>query len=114
MNMLRRGRKHYVTATVAVLLSVGAAVLVTMKWRPEPASWDPTTAMAASGDRTGKIVLKHGDTCQTLTFDNDTGKVSAVASTCPDVTPVDAAGLPIPAGTTRRLNAISGSFGNGR
>ncbi len=112
--MLHR-KKHYVTATVAVLLSVGAALLVAMKWRQEPASWAPPTAsVAVAGDRTGKIILKHGDTCQTLKFDNDTGQVSALAGSCPDATPLDATGVPIPAGTTRRLNAISDSFGNDR
>jgi hypothetical protein len=65
---------------------------------------------SANEQRLGKITVERGDEkCEQLAFDNYTGQIISGSKPCVSSVPRDR-GVPIPAGTMHRLDAISKSF----
>jgi len=104
----RRRREKIVLVLLLLALGLGLAVGAAIG----PASMLETSgpsATSASEQRTGSILVGHADRCRQRTFDNDTGRFLEASKPCDGVR-LDSNGLPIPAGTARRLDAISKSF----
>jgi hypothetical protein len=73
----------------------------------------PTSAQGSDSDaRTAKITWElPGSRCRQMEFNNDTGEMLDTGKPCGTAAvPLDSKGVPAPAGTARRLEAISKAF----
>jgi hypothetical protein len=112
--MLSRARKLDLTAMGAIAVLLGAMAFV---WFQQ--GWPFSSAVRFSGrveaspDRTGTILMDRGGGCEKLTFDNESGHITA-SGLCGGPAPAAGQAYPVPppAGTMRRLGAISKSFGH--
>ena len=94
---------------VAILFFAGLGCLtLAVIWATSlraPIRPGPADLLSSQDGRVGRIVATANGRCQQSTFDNDTAYVSNVGTPCSSHD-----GEPIPAGTARRLDAISRSF----
>jgi hypothetical protein len=93
---------------VSLFLAGLGCLILAVIWATSPRALIPLRAadLPLSQDgRVARVVATANGRCQQSTFDNDTAYVSNVGTPCssPD-------GEPVPAGTARRLDAISRSF----
>jgi hypothetical protein len=66
---------------------------------------------AAEASRTGTIVLQTDrNQCESMTFDNDSGRTIENLKPCANNVVRDTRGNPVPLGTLHTLDAISKSF----
>jgi hypothetical protein len=94
---------------LAVLFFAGLGFLtLAVIWATSPRapiSLRPADLLASQDGRVARVVATANGRCQQSTFDNDTAYVSNVGTPCSSHD-----GEPVPAGTARRLDAISRSF----
>jgi hypothetical protein len=70
----------------------------------------PAATAMPERDRTARITTNSdGNGCSQQIFDNQSGRMFRSQKPC-DMTEYDANGVPVPAGTIHRLDAISKSF----
>lgn len=95
-----------------MLIAVAAKLLVPVLLRDtvNTASESSDVAQTKSATESQGIIVLQPDEgqCVTMKFNNDTGSFNA-SSPCPKV-PLDPSGVPIPLGTSHRLDAIRRSF----
>lgn len=87
-------------------------VVATMSPKSVTATNSPpaATAMPERDIRTARITRNSdGNGCSQQIFDNQSGRMFQSQKPC-DMTEYDANGVPVPAGTIHRLDAISKSF----
>jgi hypothetical protein len=112
----RRQRRYAVMVSVGfgVLLSVGVVVGISKYQSLKASRALPPSNFAKDDIQKGKITFNvAGDRCRQIEFGSDTGRVTEIREMnkpCEE-SAVDQAGLPKPAGTIHRLDAISKSFG---
>jgi len=107
----RRRELRYALITIGVSLAALCVIVVLAVTAGLPSLFgsgasSPATIPASPAEpRIGNIVFEPtADRCRQLSFDNDTGSIAETIRSC------DHKGSPGPAGTIRRLNAISKSF----
>lgn len=105
----RRGRSPWaIAASLGALIGAAALIAISLALLPGGAS----KTAAGSGSElapTGTIAQSDQDFCRRLRFD-DAGRVFQDVVPCGGTSARDAHGQPVPAGTMRRLDAISKSF----
>ena len=110
----KRERRYVRTMCLSVFLTaagIGAVAALSTLLRTVPSQVADNSASDAAAIGSGTIVLHPaGKGCQTKTFDNRTGQISDASGPCPNDTPLDAKGAPIPMGTVHTMNSISKSF----
>jgi hypothetical protein len=111
----KQERRRGLIPSACVLLVGGAiavVVLATMSPKSVTAT-NPTPVTAAIPERdlrTARITTNSdGNGCSQQIFDNQSGRMFRSQKPC-DTTEYDASGVPVPAGTIHRLDAISKSF----
>jgi hypothetical protein len=103
----RRGEFYVGTAAVLlILLGVGGLAWLSAAF---PYGFVTSSPRQPEEDRTGTVVVRAGGGCKAMTFDNDTGRLSP-PSKCDEQAPARDPSHLVPAGTVRRLDAISNSF----
>jgi hypothetical protein len=107
-------RRHVVAASISVVAVLACLTALTSLWfgYSHSASSEPV-ALASNGpsQHTGTIIVhESGDHCKEIKFDNDTGKTLERQVRCDGQNVLDSQGVPAPAGTIHRLDAISRSF----
>jgi hypothetical protein len=94
---------------VAILFFAGLGCLtLAVIWATSlraPIRPGPADLLSSQDGRVGRIVATANGRCQQATFDNDTGHMSSAGKPCSSHD-----SEPVPARTTRRLDAISKSF----
>jgi hypothetical protein len=117
--MPARARRHDLTAVAAVLFLLAAMLFAWLRGgalfpsdvaNPAQPGWGP------GEERAGTIMVGRGTACRELSFNNDTGRVGYLGKCGPASEAArddrgQGANPPEPAGTIRRLDAISKSFG---
>jgi hypothetical protein len=107
-----RRRALIVSCGMLLLVSLTAAVVVTIEYPMSVHSNSPQAAMAMPDRdvRTAKITIdSDGKGCWQQSFDNQSGRMSRSQQSC-EATALDSNGTPVPLGTIHRLDAISKSF----
>jgi hypothetical protein len=103
--------------SVAIILLVPAAIAsaavvasrLSMTFPTSRTNAHEAVANGTSSNQVGKIITYTGpDQCQTLSFDNKSGRVLGLASSCEQR--LDTHGVPLPPGTSGTLKSISESF----
>jgi len=102
--------RHNVIVFTLLALAMGFGALLATWTEPVSLGLSARRASVTSeAHRTGSITVGSGDRCRQTVFDNDTGHTIEARGPCAKPR-LDNNGLPIPAGTAQRLDAISKSF----
>jgi hypothetical protein len=110
------GQKRGRLATMCFgIIAMGALIagvaMVAMVFIPKPTPIAEKEASRAEPSSVGAIILHSSSSgCQQKSFDNRTGQIFDLPSSCRNDVALDANGVPIPAGTIHTLNSISKSF----
>jgi hypothetical protein len=111
---VRRRRKRW-AISLSCLGIIAAFVVLTATFNFQGllihALSEETQSANSEMTRTGSVVLQDDDgQCVLMKFDNDTGRTIEHVKHCDNTVVRDAQGVPVPAGTIHRLDAISKSF----
>ena len=94
---------------IAAIVLLAITAKITTKWSFQVPS--EQIVRSAEAPRTGTIVLQSaGNQCESMKFDNDSGRTVESLKPCDNTVIRDAHGNPVPLGTLHRLDAISRSF----
>jgi hypothetical protein len=95
-------------------LTVGLLLIMKLALPSSPfarGAADRAVANSRTETRAAKVVIElEANRCRQMAFDNDTGRMIEVNEPCEQKVILDDKGVPVPAGTARRLNEISKSF----
>jgi hypothetical protein len=107
-------RRGVLVICLSAMAGVGllAGLASSIQWHAVPAPVQEATSANVVMPQTGTVVVQ-SDTmrCEVAKFDNQTGQaVEGFKPSCSNAVVLDSHGVPVPAGTMRRLDSISKSF----